>query len=46
VYVAVFATVSVLFGRYVFRETIPPATWIGLVVIITGGLIIQYGSAL
>ena len=46
VYVAVFATASVLCGRYVFRETVPPATWIGLIVIITGGLIIQYGSAL
>ena len=44
-YVAVFATVSVLCGRYVFRESVPPATWIGLIVIIAGGLIIQYGSA-
>jgi len=46
VYVAVFATASVLFGRYVFQETVPPATWIGLAVIIAGGLIIQFGSAL
>ena len=44
VYVAIFATVSVLFGRYVFAETIPPSTWIGLAVIVVGGLIIQFGS--
>jgi drug/metabolite transporter superfamily protein YnfA len=44
VYVAVFATVSVLFGHYVFKETIPPATWIGLAVIVVGGLIIEFGS--
>jgi drug/metabolite transporter superfamily protein YnfA len=43
VYVAVFALVSVLFGRYVFRETIPPATWIGLAFIMCGGLIIHFG---
>jgi multidrug transporter EmrE-like cation transporter len=44
VYVAVFATVSVFCGRFVFGEQIPPATWIGLAVIVTGGLIIQFGS--
>jgi drug/metabolite transporter superfamily protein YnfA len=44
VYVAIFALISILFGRFVFKETIPPATWIGLVVIICGGMIIQFGS--
>jgi small multidrug resistance family-3 protein len=44
VYVAVFAAVSILFGRYVFQEVIPPATWVGLAVIVAGGLIIQFGS--
>jgi len=44
VYVAVFAVVSVLFGRYAFRESVPGATWIGLVVIVAGGIIIQFGS--
>jgi small multidrug resistance family-3 protein len=43
VYIAFFALVSVLFGRYVFRESIPASTWIGLLVIIAGGLIIQFG---
>lgn len=45
VYVAVFALVSVLFGHFVFKETIPLATWAGLAVIVTGGLIIQFGSS-
>jgi drug/metabolite transporter superfamily protein YnfA len=44
VYVAVFAVVSVLFGRFVFKESIPGATWIGLAVIVAGGAIIQFGS--
>jgi drug/metabolite transporter superfamily protein YnfA len=44
VYVAVFALISILFGRFVFNENIPMATWIGLIVIIGGGLIIQFGS--
>ncbi len=44
VYVAVFAMISVLFGRFVFKETIPAATWIGLCVIICGGMIIQFGN--
>ena len=34
VYVSVFALVSQLFGRFVFKEDIPVATWIGLIVII------------
>ncbi|MBI5443056.1 MAG: hypothetical protein HY900_17800 [Deltaproteobacteria bacterium] len=45
VYVAVFALVSVLFGRFVFSESIPLATWVGLGIIIAGGLVIQFGSA-
>jgi len=44
VYVAVFALVSVLFGQVVFRETIPPATWVGLGLIVVGGLVIQFGG--
>ena len=43
VYVAFFALVSILCGRYFFRETIPVSTWIGLGLIIAGGLIIQFG---
>lgn len=44
VYVAIFALVSVLFGRFVFKENIPAATWIGLIVIISGAVIIQFGN--
>lgn len=44
VYVAVFAIISVLFGRFVFDENIPSSTWIGLAVIICGGMIIQFGD--
>ena len=43
VYVCVFALVSVLFGKFVFRESIPGTTWFGLGVILVGGLIIQFG---
>ncbi len=44
VYVAVFALISALFGHFVFKETIPTATWIGLAVILSGGMIIQFGD--
>ncbi len=44
VYVAVFALISILFGRFVFKEKIPAATWIGLSVILCGGMIIQFGE--
>jgi drug/metabolite transporter superfamily protein YnfA len=44
VYVAIFALISILFGRFVFKETIPVATWLGLAVIIGGGMIIQFGD--
>jgi len=44
VYVAFFALVSVLCGRYIFRDAIPASTWLGLSLIIVGGLVIQFGS--
>ena len=44
VYVAVFAVISVLAGRVLFRENVPVSTWIGLAVIVAGGLIIQFGA--
>jgi drug/metabolite transporter superfamily protein YnfA len=44
VYVAVFAVVSVLAGRFVFRETIPLTTWLGLAIIVAGGAVIQSGQ--
>ena len=44
VYVALFAVISVLFGRFMFKENIPNSTWIGLTIIICGAMIIQLGS--
>ena len=44
VYVAVFALISILFGRFVFKENISSSTWIGLACILVGGLIIQFGQ--
>jgi multidrug transporter EmrE-like cation transporter len=44
VYVAFFALASVLFGRFSLHEHVPRSTWLGLAVIITGGLIIQFGG--
>lgn len=44
VYVAVFALISVLFGLIFFKEAIPVSTWIGLLMIMTGGMIIQFGK--
>ena len=43
VYVGLFAAASVLFGRFAFREEIPASTWLGLAIIICGGLVIQFG---
>jgi small multidrug resistance family-3 protein len=43
VYVAVFAVVSVMCGRFVFGESVPNSTWVGLGIIVAGGLIIQFG---
>lgn len=44
VYVAIFALVSVLFGRLVFKENIPQTTWLGLAIIIGGAMLIQFGN--
>jgi small multidrug resistance family-3 protein len=44
VYVSIFALISILFGRFIFNETIPVSTWIGLMFIMCGGMIIQFGS--
>jgi drug/metabolite transporter superfamily protein YnfA len=45
VYVAVFALVSVLCGRFIFAENVPYSTWLGLAIIMAGGLVIQFGPA-
>ncbi|MDE2060026.1 MAG: hypothetical protein KGL31_06955 [candidate division NC10 bacterium] len=46
VYVGVFAMLSVLCGRFVFGESIPLSTWLGLAIIVAGGLVIQFGADL
>ena len=43
VYVGFFALVSILFGKFILGETIPPSTWLGLALIILGGMVIQFG---
>jgi drug/metabolite transporter superfamily protein YnfA len=44
VYVSVFAVISLFFGWVIFKETIPFPTWVGLGLIVAGGLIIQFGD--
>jgi drug/metabolite transporter superfamily protein YnfA len=44
VYVAVFALLSVASGRMIFKEDVPASTWLGLVFILVGGMIIQLGK--
>ncbi len=44
VYVAVFALVSVVFGRVLFQESVPASTWLGVATICLGGAIVQFGS--
>jgi small multidrug resistance family-3 protein len=43
VYVAVFAVISVLVGRFWLQESVPTSTWVGLAIIVVGGLVIQVG---
>ncbi len=45
VYVAIFAVVSVLVGRFLFQESVPLSTWIGIAIIVIGGLVVQFGRA-
>ena len=42
---AFFAVVSVLCGRLAFKEAVPSSTWLGLALIVAGGLVIQFGRA-
>ncbi len=44
VYVAVFAVVSVVVGRLFFHEAVPPSTWVGVLVVVCGAMIIQFGN--
>ena len=45
VYVGFFALASILFGKFILRETIPSSTWLGLALIFLGGMVIQFGPA-
>ena len=45
VYVAIFAVVSVLAGRFIFHEAVPVSTWVGIAIIMVGGLVVQFGHA-
>ena len=44
VYVGFFALVSILVGRTVFIESISSSTWLGLALILVGGMVIQFGQ--
>jgi drug/metabolite transporter superfamily protein YnfA len=44
VYVGLFALVSILFGKLIFGETIPMATWLGLGIVLLGSAVMQWGS--
>jgi drug/metabolite transporter superfamily protein YnfA len=44
VYVSIFALISLFFGWVIYKEPIPFSTWVGLGIIVTGGLIIQFGD--
>ena len=46
VYVAIFAAVSVLAGRFLFHEAVPGSTWLGVGIIMLGGLVVQFGGHL
>ena len=44
-YVGIFAVVSVLIGRLMFKDQVPVSTWVGLAVILAGSMIIHLGRA-
>ena len=44
VYVAFFALLSVLYGRFLFDENVPVSTWAGCALIAAGGLVVQFGQ--
>ncbi len=43
-YVAVFAIVAILVGRFWFGDSVSSTTWLGLALIVLGGAVIQLGS--
>jgi drug/metabolite transporter superfamily protein YnfA len=42
-YIGIFAVVSVVVGRVVFKDQVPAATWIGLAIVLAGSLVIHLG---
>jgi len=44
-YVGIFAVVSVIIGRWMFKDQIPVSTWIGLAIILAGSMVIHVGRA-
>jgi small multidrug resistance family-3 protein len=44
-YIGIFAVVSVVVGRLVFRDQVPPSTWTGLALVLAGSLVIQLGRS-
>jgi drug/metabolite transporter superfamily protein YnfA len=44
VYIAIFATVSILLARWALHEKVPATTWLGVALIVAGGLVIQFGG--
>ena len=44
-YVGIFAIVSVIIGRWMFKDQIPVSTWIGLAIILAGSMVIHVGRA-
>jgi drug/metabolite transporter superfamily protein YnfA len=42
-YVGLFALTSILFGRLVFHESLPPSTRLGLGLVLIGSLVMQFG---
>jgi small multidrug resistance family-3 protein len=43
-YVGLFAVVSVLAGRFLFGDSVPSSTWVGLALVLAGSLVIQLGG--
>ena len=44
-YVGIFAVVSVIIGRWMFKDQIPVSTWIGLAIVLAGSMVIHLGRA-
>ncbi len=44
VYVSFFAVITIVVSRVFLKESVSASTWIGMAVIVCGGLIIQFGQ--